>query len=41
SGIRLNANGGSYEISAVNMTTQAINGIAGSAGNNITVHEAT
>jgi hypothetical protein len=41
SGIRLNANGGSYEISALNLSTQVINGIASVAGNNVTVHEAT
>jgi len=41
SGITLNANGGSYEISeaAGNLTTQAINAIAGAAGSNLSIQE--
>ena len=38
-GIRLNANGGSYEIDASNLFVGAINGIATGAGSNLTVSE--
>ncbi len=40
-GIRLNANGGSYEINLQNLTTQNVNAIATAASSNLTVHEAT
>ena len=39
SGIRLNANGGSYEIDASNLFVGAVNGIATGAGSNLTVSE--
>lgn len=42
-GIRLNANGGSYEMSAINgnLDTRAINGISSGAGKVLLVTEAT
>jgi hypothetical protein len=41
-GIRLNANGGSYEMDRLNLSTQAINGIHGASGNKrVCVMEAT
>jgi hypothetical protein len=41
-GIRLNANGGSYEMNWSNLSTQAINGIHGASGNKrVCVMEAT
>jgi hypothetical protein len=41
-GIRLNANGGSYEINFTNLTSQAIYGIHGGTGNKVvTVIEGT
>ncbi len=39
-GIFLAAGGGSYEINAVNLTTQAINGIAVADGGHVTKQEA-
>ena len=39
SGIRLNANGGSYEIDASNLFQGVVNGIATGAGANLTVSE--
>ncbi len=41
SGLRLNANGGSYEINNTNLTLDAISAIAANGSNNLTVHEAT
>ena len=38
-GIRLNANGGSYEIDASNLFVGVVNGIATGAGSNLTVSE--
>ena len=40
-GIRLNANGGSVTFGGDNLTTQAINGISGTAASVVTVQEAT
>lgn len=40
-GIRLNKKGGAYEVNADNLTTQAINGITASGGNNATATEGT
>lgn len=40
-GIRINANGGALLLSGATRTTQAIDGISGTAASNITVHEAT
>lgn len=39
-GVRLNPAGGSYEISAENLTTQQINAISTAAGSNLAAHEA-
>lgn len=44
SGIRLNANGGSVQIGGwggLILSTQVINGISNTAGQNVTVHEVT
>jgi hypothetical protein len=42
SGVRLNKNGGSFEVNLLNLTTQAINSIHGGTGSkNVTIHEAT
>jgi len=41
SGIRLNANGGAYEINGDNLTTQDIRAIATAASSNLTIMEAT
>lgn len=38
-GIRLNANGGSYEINFTNMDTRAVDAICASGGKNLCVHE--
>jgi Ni,Fe-hydrogenase maturation factor len=40
-GIRLNRQGGSYEMNATNLSTQVVNAIATGAGSNLCVHEAT
>lgn len=39
SGIRLNANGGAYEINGFNLNVQAINAIATGAASNMGIHE--
>ncbi len=39
SGIRLNANGGAYEMTLDNLSTQAINAIATAAASNLAVQE--
>ena len=41
SGKRLNANGGSYEINLMNLSTQVVNAIATGASSNLCVDEAT
>ena len=40
SGIRLNSDGGVYEINSINLSTQAVNAISSFASKNLTVHEA-
>ena len=41
SGFRINAGGGSYEITNENLTLDSIQAIAASGSNNLTIHEAT
>jgi len=40
SGIRLNANGGNYEMTNANLSLAVVNAIAAIGSNNLTVHEA-
>ena len=39
-GIRINANGGSYEVTSNNLNVGSINGISAAGGKNVTVTEA-